>query len=267
MSRPANPFPYFTEVMTGFEYTAAVGMLYEGQIEEGLRCIRDVRDRYDGRKRSPFDEAECGHHYARAMAAWAAVLALTGFRYSAVEKRMTFAAKDGSFFWSNGYAWGSYRVRGGELAFTVQRGGSIGRIVLSGLGDHAARARSAGRDGVIGRSLRTPPPKTHHCAGLTPRTAAIGSGQTSASLVGQSEAGAARLCRAAAHPCCTELRITATSRLSCLTEWMRSERHAFPQSRRHANGEDAYPLEHAPTLTRLGGRRYNAWRRANSSAG
>ena len=38
--RPANPFPYFTEVMTGFEYTAAVGMLYEGQIEEGLRCIQ-----------------------------------------------------------------------------------------------------------------------------------------------------------------------------------------------------------------------------------
>ncbi len=63
--RPANPFPYFTEVMTGFEYTAAVGMLYEGMTAEGLACIGDIRDRYDGRKRSPFDEAECGHHYAR----------------------------------------------------------------------------------------------------------------------------------------------------------------------------------------------------------
>ena len=27
------------------------------------------------------EEAECGHHYARAMASWAAVLALSGFRY------------------------------------------------------------------------------------------------------------------------------------------------------------------------------------------
>ena len=51
------------------------------------------------------------------------------------------AAKDGSFFWSNGYAWGSYRVRGGELAFTVQRGTiAIGRIVLSGLGELALPA-------------------------------------------------------------------------------------------------------------------------------
>ena len=56
--RPANPFPYFTEVMTGFEYAAAIGMLYEGQTAAGLRCIQNIRDRYDGRKRSPFDEAE-----------------------------------------------------------------------------------------------------------------------------------------------------------------------------------------------------------------
>ena len=64
------------------------------------------------------------------------MLALTGFHYSAVEKRLTFAAKDGNFFWSNGYAWGIYRVRGSELAFTVQRGTiAVGRIVLTGLGE------------------------------------------------------------------------------------------------------------------------------------
>ncbi|UCF35995.1 MAG: hypothetical protein JSU96_14390, partial [Acidobacteriota bacterium] len=50
--RPKDPFPYFTEVMTGFEYTAAVGMLYEGQIDEGLECVRQIRSRYDGKKRS-----------------------------------------------------------------------------------------------------------------------------------------------------------------------------------------------------------------------
>ena len=42
-------------------------MLYEGQRKNGLQTMRDIRNRYDGAKRSPFDEAECGHHYARAM--------------------------------------------------------------------------------------------------------------------------------------------------------------------------------------------------------
>ena len=113
--RPENPFSYFTEVMTGFEYTAAIGMLYEGMVDEGISCIQDIRDRYDGRRRNPFDEAECGHHYARAMAAWAAHLALTGFNYSAVTKTMTLTARPGRYFWSTGFAWGVCVVsRAGE---------------------------------------------------------------------------------------------------------------------------------------------------------
>lgn len=137
--RPPRPFPYFTEVMTGFEYTAAVGMLYEGQVETGLECIANIRTRYDGRKRSPFNEAECGHHYARAMAAWAAVLALTGFHYSAVEKKMTFAPKEGRFFWSNGYAWGSVRLlreEGGWQARLAVMGGELAldQVELTGIG-------------------------------------------------------------------------------------------------------------------------------------
>jgi uncharacterized protein (DUF608 family) len=105
--RPENPFPYFSEVMTGFEYTAAIGMLYEGQRENGLRCIKSIRDRYDGRKRNPYDEAECGHHYGRAMASWGAVLALTGFHYSGVDHVLTLTSNDGPAFWSNGYAYGT----------------------------------------------------------------------------------------------------------------------------------------------------------------
>jgi non-lysosomal glucosylceramidase len=118
--RPANPFPYFSEVMTGFEYTAAVGMLYEGQTDEGLKCIENVRNRYDGRKRSPFDEAECGHHYARAMASWAAIPALTGFRYSGVHKTMTFAPDKGRHFWSNGYAWGTCALKKAGRSLNVE---------------------------------------------------------------------------------------------------------------------------------------------------
>ncbi len=114
--RPKRPFPYSTEIMTGFEYTAAIGMLYEGQIEEGLVCIKAIRKRYDGLRRNPFDEAEYGHHYARAMASWAAVLAMTGFQYSGVEGSIQFAAvyKPTKWFWSNGYAWGTFRQIPGD---------------------------------------------------------------------------------------------------------------------------------------------------------
>ncbi|MFA6107838.1 MAG: GH116 family glycosyl-hydrolase [Candidatus Latescibacterota bacterium] len=151
--RPANPFPYFTEVMTGFEYAAAVGMLYEGQVEEGLQAIRDIRERYDGRKRNPFDEAECGHHYARAMVAWAGLLALTGFHWSGVEKRLTLAGRPMAAFWSNGYAWGTCRVasrRGTmEVALTVVEGElELAEFVLTGYGVHRPSRRwklTAGR--------------------------------------------------------------------------------------------------------------------------
>ncbi len=119
--RPKVPFPYFAETMTGFEYTAAIGMLYEGMTDEGLKVISDIRDRYDGLKRSPFDEAECGHHYARAMTAYGAVLALTGFYYSGVMKKMTFSHDPGTYFWSNGYTWGTVGKRsiGNDMEVTL----------------------------------------------------------------------------------------------------------------------------------------------------
>jgi uncharacterized protein (DUF608 family) len=139
--RPANPFPYFTEVMTGFEYAAAVGMLYEGQVKEGLACIGNIRDRYDGRKRSPFNEAECGHHYARAMASWAAVPALTGFHYSAVDRSMTLAAGNGERFWSNGHAWGTCSIRRSGRRMNVELSVLQGDLALSrfSLADYGTR--------------------------------------------------------------------------------------------------------------------------------
>lgn len=105
------PFPYFAESMSGFEYTAAVGMLYEGQISNGLKCIESIRNRFDGQKRNPFDEPECGHHYARAMASWSAIPALSGFQYSGVDKSLAFTSAPGNYFWSNGYSWGTVTIK------------------------------------------------------------------------------------------------------------------------------------------------------------
>jgi uncharacterized protein (DUF608 family) len=132
--RPKRPFPYFNEVMTGFEYTAAAGMVYEGLEQEGLTVVAAVRDRYDGRKRNPFDEAECGHHYARAMASWALVLALTGFHYSAVTQTMTFDAVEGTHFWSTGHAWGTCTIKLNARKHTAA-------VTLDILGGHLAVKR------------------------------------------------------------------------------------------------------------------------------
>jgi len=118
--RPKVPFPYFSEVMTGFEYTAAAGMLFEGMKEEGIKTISDIRNRYDGARRNPFNEAECGNHYARAMASWASVIALTGFNYSGVTKSMKINHENGNYFWCNGYSWGNCSVSGNEKLKNVK---------------------------------------------------------------------------------------------------------------------------------------------------
>ena len=116
------PFPYFAEVMTGFEYCAAVSMLYEGMNTEALTCIQSIRDRHDGAKRNPFSEAECGHHYARSMVSWAAIIALSDFNYSAVDKTLHITSNPGTYFWSNGYAWGTCTVNNDSFKIEVKKG-------------------------------------------------------------------------------------------------------------------------------------------------
>ena len=150
--RPRRPFPYYNEVMTGFEYTAAVGMLYAGQTESGLRVIRAIRDRYDGRKRSPFDEAECGHHYARAMASWAAVLALTGFRFDAVTGGLSLnpPGEGESAFFSTGSGWGTLTRTDGALALRLGGGTLALRSVTVGA---LARSFDPPRTLAVGQTL------------------------------------------------------------------------------------------------------------------
>jgi non-lysosomal glucosylceramidase len=131
----------FPEVLTGCEYAVAVHMFYEGLSSQGLKVVKGVRDRHDGRKRNPFSEPECGHHYARAMAAWGAVLALTGFHYSAVEQSLEFARaeKEARWLWSTGSAWGTVRQKprrggGSAVELTVLHGAlTLKRFSLAGL--------------------------------------------------------------------------------------------------------------------------------------
>jgi hypothetical protein len=128
--RPRYPFPYADEVWTGIEYQVAAHLIYEGLVDEGVNVVRGLRARHDGVRRNPWDEFECGHHYARALASWSLLLALSGYRYSAPAQRLGFAprvnAEDFRCFFSTGSGWGVYGQQRAEreqtCRVTVQRG-------------------------------------------------------------------------------------------------------------------------------------------------
>jgi uncharacterized protein (DUF608 family) len=90
---PTLPFVYSDEVWTGVEYHVAAHLISEGMTEQGLEIVSAARSRYDGRKRNPFNEYECGSYYARAMSSYALLQALSGFRYSLVTRTLWFDPK------------------------------------------------------------------------------------------------------------------------------------------------------------------------------
>jgi uncharacterized protein (DUF608 family) len=110
--RPNIPFPYSHEVWTGIEYQVAAHLIWEGLVDEGLSVTKAIRDRHDGIRRNPWDEFECGHHYARSMASWGLILALSGYSCDMAEKKISFSPRvnddDFKTFWSTGTAWGTY---------------------------------------------------------------------------------------------------------------------------------------------------------------
>ena len=86
--QPSLPFVYSNEVWTGIEYQVASHLMMHGNVEQGLEIVREVRRRYDGRIRNPFNEYECGHWYARALSSYALLQGLTGLFYDAVDKTL-----------------------------------------------------------------------------------------------------------------------------------------------------------------------------------
>ena len=108
---PEHPMPYWCEAWTGLEYVYAIGLAEQGLTELAEDVVAAARQRFSGLRRNPYDESECGHHYARAMASWGLIPAWTGFRYDARQGAMTFApaATPAKWFWSTGSAWGTVK--------------------------------------------------------------------------------------------------------------------------------------------------------------
>jgi uncharacterized protein (DUF608 family) len=126
VQRPRIPFPYYQEAWTGIEYLVAAQFIHAGMLRDGLSTIENVRRRFDGERRNPWDEPECGHHYARAMSAWSSVVEWSGFQYHAAQKAVAILPKSAGqpfrSFWSSGLGWGVFSVSANRAELDVREG-------------------------------------------------------------------------------------------------------------------------------------------------
>jgi len=125
VAKPVIPIPYCEECMTGFEYAFAGLLISEGFMEEGLKVVRAIRDRYDGEKRNPWNEIECGNNYARVMSSFALLPIFSGFTYHLPKKQIGFSPLlfgDFRCMWNLGTGWGEF-VRTKEFSrITIEDG-------------------------------------------------------------------------------------------------------------------------------------------------
>lgn len=128
---------YFNECMNGFEYQAAGHMIAEGLVEEGLAITRAVHDRYHPSRRNPYNEIECGDHYARSMASHGVFISLCGFECHGPKKHLGFAPKitpenfKAPFIAAEG--WGTYTQRIENSKLTAEIEVRHGRLPLATL--------------------------------------------------------------------------------------------------------------------------------------
>lgn len=119
--------------MTGFEYAFAGLQYSRGNKENALKVVRAIRDRYDGEKRNPWNEFECGSNYARAMASFSLVPLFSGFEFDMPHHYMGFNPYVKNKFksiWSVAKAWGNFEINGNSMKINLLEG----EITLESLG-------------------------------------------------------------------------------------------------------------------------------------
>lgn len=123
--KPRIPIPYCEETMTGFEYSFAGVLASNGKISDAVKVTDAVRDRFDGAKRNPFNEFECGSNYARSMASYALIPIMSGFEFDLPNAHIGFCPRitgDFKSVWSVDGAWGGFSLSGNKAAVSVAEG-------------------------------------------------------------------------------------------------------------------------------------------------
>jgi non-lysosomal glucosylceramidase len=168
-SRAAVTLTYAEEAMHGFEYQAACHMIQEGMIDEGLEIVRAIRGRYDGEKRNPWNEIECGSNYARSMASYALVPALSGFSFDMTTGSVGWSppGRPKSFrcFWCLQSGWGTVSMNSRKLEVAAISGSlRIARLASDSIPASTVRSVSVGGEraehAVEKGAVRFPAPVT-----------------------------------------------------------------------------------------------------------
>lgn len=118
--RPVVPALYAEEMWTGCEYQYAAHLILMGRLEMAEEVVRSARGRYDGEKRNPLSEMECGSSYSRAMSSYTLLLAYSGFIFDSTKGLIGFSPViKGNFrsFWCLNTGWGTMEMK--EKCFTL----------------------------------------------------------------------------------------------------------------------------------------------------
>eukprot|EP00117_Sycon_ciliatum_P030672 scpid21673/ scgid5143/ Non-lysosomal glucosylceramidase; Beta-glucocerebrosidase 2; Glucosylceramidase 2 len=113
---PPNRLTYTTEcAWTGLSHYFAGLCMYMGQNDIAMQVLEDARYCYDGTRRSPWNEIECGDHYSRPMCAFQLFATASGLTFDVIEgpilrvgfnPRLSFDKFQG--FYVVPSAWGQY---------------------------------------------------------------------------------------------------------------------------------------------------------------
>ncbi|HTL16989.1 MAG TPA: GH116 family glycosyl-hydrolase [Patescibacteria group bacterium] len=161
--RPPGVMLYSDEVWTGIEYQVASHLIYEGLIEQGLSIVKAARERYDGIPRppiarNPWNEIECGGHYARAMSSWSLLLALSGWLYDGPRADLLFSPRhqvdNFKSFFTGPEGWGSVRQLRKQLSQTNEISVAEGQLQLARLSLQLSRAPAKVRVEIAGHPLK-----------------------------------------------------------------------------------------------------------------
>lgn len=131
--KPKTPIPYCEETMTGFEYSFGGLLISREKMKDGLKVVKAVRDRFDGEKRNPWNEFECGSNYARSMASYALLPIACGFNFDMPKKHIGFnpyITDAFRCFWSLDGAWGVFEISGNIVTLEIYEGA----LLLSSIG-------------------------------------------------------------------------------------------------------------------------------------
>ena len=139
--KPFVSIPYAQETLHGMEYSLGCTLLQYGLMEDAVETFAAVRDRYDGHRRNPWNEMECGSNYARSLSSWGIVPACAGFEFDLPRRSLGFrprTRRGGAFrsLFSIGDAWGTVLVEEGRLQLELLGGG----LTLERLGYAASGA-------------------------------------------------------------------------------------------------------------------------------